>query len=249
MARQEQREQTLRSFLENTTHDVMIPLTVLQGHLAALRERAASGELLEAGSLTPAMVEAHYMASLIHNLAMAAKLETGEPLLARELLNLNDVVARSVGRHAPIARQRGVALDHTVPEPALWACGDVTLLEQALSNVVFNAIRYNHEGGHVAVLLEQDGRHQGGERRFVLRVIDDGPGVPEHERSRLSERYVRGNLARSREPHGHGLGLNIAFRVTRVHGWELRLSDSEFGGLEVEMAGSLSDPPAGVRQT
>jgi signal transduction histidine kinase len=251
IARQEQREKTLRTFLENTTHDVMIPLTVLQGHLARLRERAAAGERIEASSIVTAMIEAHYMTSLIHNLAMAAKLETGEPLLLQEPVNLNDVVEGGVGRHAPIARQRGVILDHAVPAQAIWACGDVTLLEQALSNVVYNAIRYNRDGGHVAVLLEQCGEEGRGadERRFRLRVVDDGPGIPEQERALFSERYVRGNVARSREPHGHGLGLSIAFRVTQVHGWELSLSESEFGGLEVTMFGVSCDPPAGVRQT
>jgi signal transduction histidine kinase len=244
MARQTERENTLRAFLENTTHDVMIPLTVLQGHLATFRERAARGELLDASSILPAMNEAHYMASLVHNLAAAAKLEAGEPEAQLDPVNLNEVVGRAVGRHAPIARQRGVSLDHAVPERALLARGDVTLIEQAVSNVIDNAVRYHRNGGHVAVLLEQSGA-----TRFLLRVIDDGPGIPEEERARLVERHYRGNAARSRDPGGRGLGLNITSRVTERHGWQLCLSAIETGGLQVAIAGAIYEPTNGVRES
>ena len=66
-----------------------------------------------------------------------------------------------------------------MPEPPLWTVGDVTLIEQAVSNVVHNAVRYNNPGGHVAVVLEP--AHD----RFRLRVFDDGPGVPDEALARL----------------------------------------------------------------
>ena len=244
MDRQLEREKTLRAFLENTTHDVMIPLTVLKGHLATFQERAARGEVLDAPSILPAMNEAHYMASLVHNLAAAAKLEAGEPEAQLASVNLNEVVARAVGRHAPLARQHAVKLDHAVPERPLLARGDVTLIEQAVSNVIDNAVRYNRRDGHVAVLLERNEV-----RRFSLRVIDDGPGIPEEERARLAERHVRGNAARSRDPGGRGLGLNITSRVIRMHGWTLCLSTADTGGLAVEIEGTICDTADAVRES
>jgi len=236
MEAQAKRERTLRDFLENTTHDVMIPLTVLQGHLAALQSGAAA----DGEAVSGAMREAHYMASLIHNLSVAAKLEAGEPAQQRADVNLGEVLQRAVSRHQPIARRSGVSLEMAAPPEKAIATGDVTLVEQALSNVIYNAVRYNREGGHVAAVLERSGA------RFVVRVIDDGPGIPEVERSRLVERYFRGNEARSRAPEGRGLGLNIAFRVAALHGWELKLSEAEGGGLQVELAGALVDRPAPV---
>ncbi|WP_394825437.1 sensor histidine kinase [Pendulispora albinea] len=232
MARQQRRERALRAFLENTTHDVMIPLTVLHGHLAAFRQRAEQGQLLDPASIVPAMNEAHYMASLVHNLALAAALEAGEPELRQDSVSLGEVVERVVGRHAPIARQRRIQLDHAIPEEPLRVRGDVTMIEQALSNIVSNAVRYNHDEGHVAVLLEARGAG-----RFVLRVTDDGPGISEEERARLVERHVRGDAARSREPQGRGLGLHIAFCVARAHGWDLRLSAPPEGGFQSEIDG------------
>lgn len=233
MAQQEAREQALRDFLANTTHDVMTPLTVLQGHLSAIQQRSARGEPLETALVSSAMNEAHYMASLVHNLAVAARLE-GEPELQRAPVDLNALISRVLARHQPVARQRRISLESGVPEAPVKVLGDVTLIEQAVSNVVFNGIRYGREEGHVAVVLEST--RQG---RFHLRVIDDGPGISEEERSRLLERRFRGNAARTREPLGQGLGLHITHHVVQLHGWNLTLEPSEYGGLEVGFSGEV----------
>lgn len=227
IAEQSRREKTLRDFLENTTHDVMIPLTVLQGYLSRLQEQEQSHPE-SSGVVRAASQEAHYIASLVHNLSIAAKLEAGEPQVQHEPVNLNEVVHRAVARHQPVARQRDISVEYAVPEGKVQVHGDVTLIEQALSNVVYNAVRYNYPQGHVAVLLVQE------ESSLTLRVVDDGPGMDEADQSRMMERYVRGNAARSRSPHGQGLGLNIAYRVCMAHGWQIKLQRSEFGGLQVE---------------
>ncbi|MDI1445149.1 HAMP domain-containing sensor histidine kinase [Polyangium sp. 6x1] len=235
----DRREQALRHFLANTTHDVMIPLTVLQGHLATLREDAAAGKPVDVGALVSAMDEAHYMASLVHNLAATARLEAADVKLQRSEVDLETLVKRVVGRHRPIAKQLGVSIETAVPGEPVTVSADVTLLEQAISNVTYNAIRYNGPGGHVAVILERVAKEA-----FRLRVVDDGPGIPEAELSRLAERGFRGNEARSRAPDGQGLGLHITHRAAELHGYRLTLRPSEYGGLEVELEGEL-DAPSG----
>jgi signal transduction histidine kinase len=232
VARVESREATLRSFVANTTHDVMLPLTVLQGHLAALQKASAEGRC-DPQLVRDASEEAHYMASLVHNLGAAAKLEAGEPHVERHPVDLNEVVARAVSRHQPVAGPREIEIGSAVPEPPLWTVGDVTLIEQAVSNLIHNAVRYNNAGGHVAVVLEPSGG------RFRLRVFDDGPGVPEDALARLTERRYRADDARTRSPGGQGLGLSIAREVAERHGFEMTLRRSDAGGLEVEMQGPL----------
>jgi signal transduction histidine kinase len=190
VARIESREATLRSFVANTTHDVMLPLTVLQGHLAALQRAAAEGRA-DAALVQDASEEAHYMASLVHNLGAAAKLEAGEPHVERHAVNLNELVERAVARHRPIAGPRKVEIGSAVPEAPLWTVGDVTLIEQAVSNLVHNAVRYNNPGGHVAVVLEPADASQ-----FRLRVFDDGPACPTGA-GPLTERRHRGDDART----------------------------------------------------
>ncbi|MCY3002976.1 MAG: HAMP domain-containing sensor histidine kinase [Planctomycetota bacterium] len=230
----ENRERTLRQFLENTTHDVMVPLTVLQGHLTALRRRFENAQGEERGVVLEALQEAHYMASLIHNLSAAARLESGKVELERHRVDLAALVERAVARHAPIARARGLALEHAVPPEPVATSGDVTLLEQAVSNLIHNAVRYVEPGGHVAVVLEAR------EGRFALRVLDDGPGIPAELRSRVFERAFRADGARSRHPDGLGLGLSIARDVLERHGFELELRQPSERGTEFEIRGPLA---------
>jgi signal transduction histidine kinase len=233
------REETLRSFVANTTHDVMTPITVLQGHLSAIRAAAAAGRPIDATLAAAAVDEAHYLASLVHNLGAAAKLDAGAQQVRLAPVNLGDLVDRVVQRHWPVASPRAVEIEFAVPESAAWIDADVTLFEQAVSNVVGNAVRYNRAGGHVAVILETPSATE-----FSLRVVDDGPGVPDEQLARLTERAFRSDEARRRNPEGMGLGLDIARRVAAFHRISLAFRRSEYGGLEVEFRGIRGIPPA-----
>ncbi len=232
---QERRERTLREFVASTSHDVMLPLTVLQGHLAALRDGTATQNT--AATLEAAMQESDYIASLLRNLEAAAKLDAGEPAVARDPIALSPLVARVISRHAPLARRRAVDLVHAVPEESPVAIGDLTLVEQAISNLVQNAVLHNHAGGHVAVILEMLDAH-----RFRISIKDDGPGIPSDALARVLERGARGDAARTRHPHGSGLGLSIAARVAAAHAWSFDLRPGADGGLEVELTGAVTAP-------
>ncbi|MES1245804.1 MAG: HAMP domain-containing sensor histidine kinase [Acidobacteriota bacterium] len=229
----DRREQALREFLANATHDVMIPLTVLQGHLAQAQAQVAAGEPVSRSLLAEAQNEAHYLGGLMHDLATTARLDSAEPRLQIERVDLEALVARVMARHRPIARELEVEIESATPAEPLTAFADLTLLEQAVSNLVYNAICHNRPGGHAALILEED------RSRFRLRVIDDGPGIPEEELARLLARGFRGNEARTRLPGGQGLGLDIAHRVAKLHDFALVLRRSEYGGLEAELTGRL----------
>ena len=222
------REQTLREFVANTTHDVAIPLTVLQGHLAALDAELASPEHRE--HVRAAVQEAHYMGSLLRNLGAATTLDgpAGQAALSR--VDLSALVERVVARHRPIARASGVELNAAVPDPPLLSPSDPTLLDQALSNLVDNAVRYNRDGGHVAVVLD----HASG--GFVLSVIDDGPGVSDDELAQLTKRWFRGSDARTRRPDGKGLGLAIVSESLGRLGLRLQFSRPDGGGLRADIS-------------
>ena len=232
---QEKREQTLRDFLANTTHDVMTPLTVLQGHLSAMRRHLDDGAAVDRALVAAAIDETHYMAALVHNLGVAARLEAGEPHLARGRVDLGALVERIAMRHRPIGAQHGIELEHAVPEEPIVTLGDETFLEQAVSNVVYNAIAHNEPGGHVAIVLEAISSS-----RFRLRVLDDGPGVADDELARVVERSVRGEAARTRHPDGRGLGLAITRRVAELHHLTLRFSRAEPKGLQVDLEGEMA---------
>ena len=229
----ESRERTLREFVANTTHDVAVPLTVLQTHLSALEELALDAET--SARVRDAMREAHYMGSLLRNLAAASRLDGGVPIEPRPI-DLGALVERVVARHQPLARASAVDLNTAIPQSPTIVLADATLAEQAIGNLVDNAIRYNRAGGHVAVVLDQLAS------TFVLRVQDDGIGVEAEELSRLATRRFRGGAARSRRPDGQGLGLAITSEATAAFNWHLSFQPHAPSGLVAELTGPTEAP-------
>lgn len=221
----EERERVLRTFVANTTHDVMIPMTVLKGHLGRLESDPSN-----TSALRGAMEESQYMTSLIENLGTSARLDATPTECERSSIRLDALVQRVAARHAPLARARELTLEFAVPEHPLVIEGDGTLLEQAIGNLVQNAVQYGIPGGHVAVLLEQRGPDP-----WCLRVLDDGPGIAPDALASLVERSSRGDEARGRHPEGQGLGLAIVREVAERHDFDLCFGRSEFGGLEVSL--------------
>ena len=185
--------------------------------------------------LREAMEEVQYITSLLQNLSACAKLESGETELSMGAVDLNGLVERVVARHSPIAKQKQVELGCGVPAEPTIVQGDVTLLEQAISNLVHNAVRYVDPEGHVAMTL--DTLTQG---RWTLKVIDDGPGIDEAQVQNLMKRSFRGDGARTRYPEGQGLGLHIALEVVRRHDYRLDFGRSEYGGLVATLSGRLT---------
>ncbi|MFU8806746.1 MAG: sensor histidine kinase [Bradymonadaceae bacterium] len=171
-------------------------------------------------------------------MSAAAKLEADPMKGAAADVHLEEIVARVASRHKPIAEQRGVELNWSVPEAPLVVTGDPTLVEQAASNLVQNAVQYNGPGGHVSIILE---RTAGG---FELCVIDDGPGIPPDMMEDVIKRGVRSDEARSRNEGGQGFGLAIAHQVCERHGWKLELSPRDDGGTVAKIVGAGLAPAA-----
>lgn len=237
----EARDEALREYVANTTHDLAIPVSVLQHRLRKLKRQVdgsgeVSGELVDG-----ALEEIQYVAALVSNVGAQARLESGDVRRGMHRVSLNDVVTRVASRHEEMARQKGIEFNWATPSEPVEVEADSTLVEQAVSNCVQNAVQYNVDGGHVALVLDRQEAEGGGEE-FEIRVEDDGPGVPEEMLERLTERSVRDGEARSRQSGGQGFGLAIARRVVERHGWELSLANRPEGGLSVIILGtSTSD--------
>ena len=230
----ERREKALRDFVAHTTHDVALPLSVLLSHVATLRQNAAP----DGSEATIAAIaqETQYISSLLANLEAVARLESDAALHEKHPVDLTALVERVAVRHRGVASSGGVDFNHAAPTTSLWVEGDVTLIEQAVNNLVHNAIQYNHPGGHVALVLEEAAVG------FAIRVSDDGPGVGDHDMPHLAESRFRSEEARSRRPNGMGLGLSITRDVAKRHNFALTLGNRTEGGFEAVLTGAGSNP-------
>lgn len=220
-----EKERVLREFVENVNHDLATPLTVLQGHLSDLARGEASP------SVRAAMNEAQYLASLLGTLAVTAKFEAGVSVDGS--FDLTRVVERVHTRHLALAKGKGVALEHTTPGRVVMVRGEETFAEQALTNLVGNAVQSLISGQHVSIVFDVVADS------FSLTVADDGAGLTEAERSAVLQRGVRGEQSRQREPAGQGLGLSIVARVASVHQWKFSLEPNEPLGLLARLEGKV----------
>lgn len=231
------RDVALTEYVAHTTHDLMTPITVLTGHLAELEEDLARSRPIERRTVERAIGEAHYLATLIANLGVVARLDRPDPIVQKRGLDLRDVIERVAARHEPLARAKGLALEHAVPDERVALEGDDLLLERALGNLVHNAIRHHKareaSEGHVALVLSRD------RDGFSIRVIDDGTGLDEGTLRALAT-SARGegtsesdDVVRTRR---HGFGMDVVRRVAALHGLSLAVARAEEGGLCVTLS-------------
>ncbi|MBU8899827.1 HAMP domain-containing histidine kinase [Corallococcus sp. M34] len=226
----EAQKQALERFLSDVAHDLKTPIASLQLALE-LATTAPAAEL--SPLLVRGIEDTVYLAALVDNLRLACQLGEGvDPLEGEPRAELGMLVERVVRRLGLLARRKDVAMDAAHPDTPLWVRCHPTMLEQAVSNLLHNAVAHGDPGGHVVALLEPVGAE-----RFRLTVLDDGPGVPPEDLGRLGERLFRASEARQRDPRGSGLGVAIVRELCLRAGLELSFAVNEPRGLRVIIEG------------
>lgn len=220
LARIEELMTGMRTVTDSLSHDLRSPLTRLRGALnRALDEGLSEDERLTL--IAEAQAQCEQVLATFGALLDIARAETG---LSRDLMAPVDLAAmvQDLGElFEPVIEDAGQVLTVQAPDTPVMLVGHELILRQALGNLLHNAARYAGEGARVDLALEA------GEGEVRLVVADTGPGVPEDQRGRVVERFVR--LDETRATTGSGLGLAIAVACAKLHGGRLDLEDNHPG--------------------
>jgi len=204
----------MRTVLDSAAHDLRTPLNRLQTTAEEAMTQLGVGSV-ERRVLERVTTEVDHMRSTLDALLRIALAETGT--VAREPVDLSELVASVVELYAPVSEERGIVLESSVAAGA-QVLGSRQLLAQALANLLDNAIKFTPDGGHVRVQLRGPGREP------EVIVEDNGPGIPADKREIVLGRRVR--LDEARKFPGSGLGLSLVAAVTKLHGARLVLDDA-----------------------
>lgn len=231
-------ERMRADFLANASHELRTPLASLSGFIETLRGHARGDEGARDRFLGIMHVQAERMSRLIDDLMSLSRIELNEHVRPLEDVDLVAALLDVVDALAPLARDKGVALEvETPPRGAVTITGDRDQVIQVAQNLVDNALKYSPAEGRIRIMLQSDLSAEacvaprmepaarmslltpdhGPERFAALSVIDSGPGMDREHLPRLTERFYRVEGQKSGEKLGTGLGLAIVKHIVNRH--------------------------------
>jgi signal transduction histidine kinase len=206
-----------REFVSDASHELRSPITAIRALLEVAL--AHPGRMEPATVLRGVLAETTRLEALVADLLALARLDEGH-VLHREEIDLDDVIFEDASR----ARAVSVETQH-VTGIKVW--GERKSLSHLVRNLLDNAAR--HAASQVVVAARREGNTS------VLLVDDDGPGIPENDRARVFERFIRLAPSRSRDTGGAGLGLAVVQRIAEQHGATVLIDRSPQGGARLEV--------------
>ena len=211
-------ERMRADFVANASHELRTPLAAVTGFIDTLRGHARDDEKARAEFLEIMSVQVGRMRRLIDDLLSLSRIEQNEHVPPVDRIALADILKEAASGLMPLARSEAIAIMVEAAPGAGVIIGARDELIQLFQNLIQNAIKYGKEGGHVWASISQapDGQ-------WAASVRDDGEGIPADALVRLTERFYRVDVKRSRERGGTGLGLAIVKHIVSRHRGRLQI--------------------------
>jgi len=208
------REQYRKDFLGNISHELKTPLFMIQGYILTLLDGAVDDKKVAKKYLQRAAKGVDRLAYIIKDLDLITKFEAGNLTVEPEAFDAVDLVKSVFEMLEMRASKKNITLtfDMEYQQPIfVWA--DAEKIQQVLTNLIVNAIKYGHEDGTIEVSIEDLVKS-----KVIIRITDNGEGIAKEHIPRLFERFYRVDKSGSRKEGGSGLGLSIVKHIIEAHG-------------------------------
>lgn len=206
-----ERYQTNRNeFFSNITHELKTPLTYVKGYASAVKHKMYQTEEEKNEFLEIIENEADHISNLLDDMMDLSKIEEGKIDLNKEDVNLNILAEEMIRRTQMRASEKGLTLHLDIPDSIIYLYCDKNRMEQILTNLIENAVRYTEEGSISLGVKELANEIQ-------ITVKDTGIGIKKEDIPYLFERFYRADKSRSRAHGGTGLGLSIVKNLIELH--------------------------------
>ena len=224
---EQRRSERIRvDFVANASHELRTPLASLAGFIETLRGPARNDAAARDNFLQIMQNQTSRMARLIDDLLSLSRLEMKPYLWPGGAVDIRQVLDSVIASLAPLAADNGVVVERDLAEGPLQVPGDRDELFQVFENLLENACKYGQSGGRVVVSAAPSSG--GPEPGIDITFRDFGPGIPEEHIPRVTERFYRVDVERSRTHKGTGLGLAIVKHILTRHNGRLSIR-SEVG--------------------
>ncbi len=211
LTRLKELERTRQEFVANVSHELRTPLSLIKGYVETLLDGAKDNPDVAAKFLQTIDRNAERLKLLIEDLLTISELESGRLQLNLQEVGLSSIIEKVLADFRTRAAEKEIKLLSQVPDLRVRA--DADRLEQVMSNLIDNALKYGRQKGTATITASA---LENGEVEVC--VQDDGPGIPPEALERIFERFYRVDKARSREQGGTGLGLSIVKHIVQSHG-------------------------------
>lgn len=218
------------SFVSNVSHELKTPLTTIRMYAELLGEGRIKDVQKKRRYLDVIVAESQRLTRLVNNVLDFSRLEQGKKTYSVERLDLVSELRHVVGMQAVRLQEAGMRLEDRLPAMPVMARTDRDAVEQAVLNLIDNAIKYAADGGEVTVEVDDSPAHA------FVRVMDRGPGVPASHRDRIFDQFHRVDQSLTARQAGSGLGLSITRRLLRDVGGDLTYVARDGGGACFEIS-------------
>jgi len=225
-------EQLRADFVANASHELRTPLAALTGFIETLKGHAKEDPEARDQFLDIMSVEGGRMRRLIDDLLSLTRIEQNEHVPPSGAVSLEIILREAIAALTPLAKLDGITLELNAAPDLPRAIGERDELIQIFQNLIHNAIKYGKQGGHVWVTLGMTAVPGGrrADQMLSVAVRDDGEGIPQDAVPRLTERFYRVDVKRSREKGGTGLGLAIVKHIVNRHQGRLTIESRQGEG-------------------